>query len=132
MKANELMIGDWVIAYGKKTQVVWVGNIHKLAVRGFPSEFYEDEIEPIPLTLEILEKNGFTKSTPPPGIHAMPSSSKGRRNSTRRKRRAQRSKQPATSTNSRVRKPRRKSPQLKRHKLKSSKHTRPCATRPSS
>ena len=70
MKATDLMIGDWVIAYGKKTQVVWVGNIHKLAVRGFPSEFYEDEIEPIPLTPEILEKNGFTKSTPPPGIHA--------------------------------------------------------------
>ena len=27
-------------------------------------------IEPIPLTSEILEKNGFTKSTPPLGIHA--------------------------------------------------------------
>ena len=61
MKATDLMIGDWVIAYGKNTQVVWVGNIHKLAVRGFPSEFYEDEIEPIPLTHEILEKNGWKK-----------------------------------------------------------------------
>ena len=63
MKATDLMIGDWVIAYGKKTQVVWVGNIHKLAVRGFPSEFYEDEIEPIPLTKDILIRNGFDSLT---------------------------------------------------------------------
>ena len=69
MKATDLMIGDWVIAYGKNTQVVWVGNIHKLAVRGFPSEFYEDEIEPIPLTPEILEKNEFFKSYDDDGIH---------------------------------------------------------------
>ena len=61
MKTSELMINDWVIAYGKNTQVVWVGNLQKLAVRGFPSEFFEDEIEPIPLTPEILEKNGFTE-----------------------------------------------------------------------
>lgn len=59
MKAEELMIGDWVFAYGKKTQIVWVGNIHKMAVRGFPSEFMDGEILPIPLTPEILEKNGF-------------------------------------------------------------------------
>ncbi len=60
MKAEDFMIGDWVFAYGKKTQIVWVGNIHKMAVRGFPSEFMDGEIEPIPLTPEILEKNGFT------------------------------------------------------------------------
>ena len=61
MKANELMIGDLVLAYGKKTQIVWVGNIHKMAVRGFPYEFMDGEIEPIPLTPEILEKNGFKR-----------------------------------------------------------------------
>lgn len=59
MEAKDLMIGDWVLAYGKKTQIVWVGNIHKMAVRGFPYEFMDGEIEPIPLTPEILEKNGF-------------------------------------------------------------------------
>lgn len=59
MKTKELMIGDWVLANGKNTQVVWIGNLQKLAVRGFPSEFFEDEIEPIPLTPKILEKNGF-------------------------------------------------------------------------
>ena len=69
MKTNELMIGDWVLAYGKKTQIVWVGNIRKLAVRGFPSEFYEDEISPIPLTPEILEKNEFTKELDADGLH---------------------------------------------------------------
>ena len=61
MKANEMMIGDLVLAYGKKTQIVWVGNIHKMAVRGFPYEFMDGEIEPIPLTPEILEKNGFKR-----------------------------------------------------------------------
>lgn len=29
-----------------------------------------EKVEPIPLTTEILEKNGFIKSTPPSGIHA--------------------------------------------------------------
>ena len=55
------MLDDWVLAYGKKTQVVWTGNVKKLAVRGFPSEFFEDEILPIPITPEILEKNGFKR-----------------------------------------------------------------------
>jgi len=59
IKAKELMLDDWVLAYGKKTQVVWTGNVKKLAVQGFPSEFFEDEILPIPITPEILEQNGF-------------------------------------------------------------------------
>lgn len=33
-------------------------------------ELKYDNIFPISITPEILEKNGFTKSTPPPGIHA--------------------------------------------------------------
>lgn len=69
MKAEELMVGDWVFAYGKKTQIVWVGNIHKMAVRGFPSEFMDGEIEPIPLDTEILEKNGFEKELTEDRIH---------------------------------------------------------------
>lgn len=63
LQASDLMIGDWVLAYGKKTQIVWVGNIHKMAVRGFPYEFMDGEIEPIPLTPEILKKNGFEWTT---------------------------------------------------------------------
>lgn len=76
MKANELMIGDWV--YGctdpyspdeeqKKFPVKVIrididGDIYTMGNN--PSDDpYDDEwwnIEPIPLTPEILEKNGFT------------------------------------------------------------------------
>ena len=66
MKANELMIGDWVQklevgGHYRKGQIKAIiddnvdvatsdGEIHTLSVNG---------IEPIPLTGEILEKNGF-------------------------------------------------------------------------
>ena len=69
MKATELMIGDWVT--GKK----WRENPFKLIrIRdngkyfyGITSEgsqvgpFFLEELEPIPLTPEILEKNGWEK-----------------------------------------------------------------------
>lgn len=48
MKANELMIGDWVKCgrrYMKVTQLA--------------EDMDCDDIEPIPLTPDILEKNGF-------------------------------------------------------------------------
>lgn len=61
MKANELMIGDWVLYDGepniitevseiiyRETTVCFVGNNYMANI---------DEIEPIPLTPEILEKN---------------------------------------------------------------------------
>ena len=64
MKANELMIGDWVSdKYGYLTQITFIGN-------GYVS-FEDDEgnlcqlddkcnqPEPIPLTPEILKKNGW-------------------------------------------------------------------------
>ena len=64
MKANELMIGDWVSdKYGYLTQITFIGN-------GYVS--FEDDKgnlcqlddkcnqpEPIPLTPEILKKNGW-------------------------------------------------------------------------
>ena len=49
MKAEELMIGDWVYAPGG---YMVVGHIN-------PEFLYWDDIEPIPLTPEILEKNRF-------------------------------------------------------------------------
>ena len=72
MKADELMIGDWVYA---KVQVDDTGTepvyertpkrvtdltkgINGIYVEG-TSTFAGAEIEPIPLTAEILEKNGF-------------------------------------------------------------------------
>ncbi len=57
MKANELMIGDWVKSRGKIEQVTSVYD-------GFIcTDSFEDShdyyFDPIPLTPEILEKNGF-------------------------------------------------------------------------
>jgi hypothetical protein len=60
MEANELMIGDWVYLikdYGKPVKDV-------LKISALDLYRIEDgmlEVEPIPLTPEILEKNGFTE-----------------------------------------------------------------------
>lgn len=50
MKSNELMPGDWVY-YGKMVVPILQLSIN----REYPS------IKPIPITPEILEKNGFEK-----------------------------------------------------------------------
>lgn len=50
MKTNELMIGDWVLDTRTGTP---------LRVNPFMAEFEVPEWQPIPLTVEILEKNGF-------------------------------------------------------------------------
>ena len=63
MKANELMIGDWVY------DTILKGNtkVETLSSSGIKGDFHEnvcDEntFEPIPLTPEILEKNGFSRN----------------------------------------------------------------------
>ena len=62
MKANELMIGDWVIVdeIGCLTpiKVLEVG-INYAVVYDDDSETMEDYLQPIPVTAKILEKNGF-------------------------------------------------------------------------
>lgn len=55
MKANELMIGDWVIAGS--------GEPFKIGIID-PDFLYWNEIQPIPLTIEILKKNGFKPYIP--------------------------------------------------------------------
>lgn len=76
MKANELMIGDWVSYYKPDTGLM-VGRIKKLNVNKYLDGDDEievvdskgcwmtipdiNELQPIPLTAEILEKNGFIK-----------------------------------------------------------------------
>lgn len=50
MKANELMLGDWVLDTRTK---------NPLRVNPFMAEMEVPEWEPIPLTPEILEKNGL-------------------------------------------------------------------------
>ena len=52
MKANELMIGDWVNHKG-------IYNYIAPADFDYNHRKWIEEIEPIPLTEEILKKNGF-------------------------------------------------------------------------
>ena len=61
MKAEELMIGDWVMnTHNQKPEQV--REIRERMVMLDYNDLYDyDEIEPISLTPEILEKNGFEK-----------------------------------------------------------------------
>ena len=75
MKANELMIDDWVLHNNKpkRVDVIWgkaVSLNDPTQVWGsiYTDKFNEEEIEPIPLTPEILEKNGFRKQNNSSGV----------------------------------------------------------------
>ena len=64
MKANELMIGDWVVYSGdaEYTNPVRIEGMDILTCALITEDREDvgfDGIEPIPLTAEILEKNGF-------------------------------------------------------------------------
>lgn len=64
MKANELMVGDWVYrpdCYDKVKEFRHTGVIGIDSMRGLITF---SELEPIPLTAEILEKNGFKPCIP--------------------------------------------------------------------
>ena len=51
MKIDELMIGDWVYSHGK-----FCGDKRRICKEDFSNDFNP---EPIPLTQEMLDKNGF-------------------------------------------------------------------------
>ena len=68
MEANELMIGDWVLVNGTPMQIQAINDIDGEIMAS--DELYcliedrahsEDKVEPISLTPEILEKNGFER-----------------------------------------------------------------------
>lgn len=61
LDSKSIMIGDWVKnCYEKNERVEQIlGNSVMLA---YNDTYYLGEIEPIPLTAEILEKNGFQKN----------------------------------------------------------------------
>ena len=64
MEAKDLMIGDWVHYIGDDCTNdvnIRVREIHEDFVYSTfaADEFYYNELEPIPLTPEILEKSGF-------------------------------------------------------------------------
>ena len=64
MNAKDLMIGDWVQGFLPDTysQVCGIINECQVAIMsgGAYMEVSNEDIRPIPLTPEILEKNGFT------------------------------------------------------------------------
>ena len=58
MEPNELMIGDYIrVIYTQK--IIKVREIKQSCIYTHDNGYEYNEIEPIPLTLEILEKNGF-------------------------------------------------------------------------
>ena len=67
----DIMVGDWVMAKKEPIRIATpFGNetvLHQLTIYGYTSDgakagpFLETELSPIPLTAEILEKNGFTR-----------------------------------------------------------------------
>ena len=69
MKANEVMIGDWVeCTYWTPSKQLKVAEIRRVMDDEIKIGVYDDdlvlifkqsEVKPIPLTPEILEKNGF-------------------------------------------------------------------------
>ena len=69
MKATELMIGDWVDINGLPVQVFELAYNHNekemtIGILDPQGEIYSafygyDHIEPIPITVEFLEKHGF-------------------------------------------------------------------------
>ena len=70
MKIEELMVGDWVLVNGTPMQIQAVDDVDGEIIAG--DDLYcliedrvhsEDKIEPIPITAEILEKNGLLKIT---------------------------------------------------------------------
>ena len=64
MKANELMVGDWVM-YENEPIMVWEIDEYYHRINTEPDGYNAitcveiSEVTPIPLTPEILEKNGF-------------------------------------------------------------------------
>lgn len=52
MKRNDLMVDDWVTLNGVDYKWQWTHH-------DFTAADFDNEIEPIPLTIEILEKNGW-------------------------------------------------------------------------
>lgn len=73
LKISDISVGDWVRDKGKECTVASI----YMAAEGYPSEValtrqgicsgcaYIDYLEPIPITAEILEKNGFESTTNP-------------------------------------------------------------------
>lgn len=79
MKVTELMINDWVSINGSNFQVkdIKKNGVIKLYYNtkygehevDFNTDYLEEFLQPIPLTKEILEKNGFKEDFETNGIY---------------------------------------------------------------
>jgi len=59
IRANELMVGDWVMLYDKPRKVEIIYDSNRVQTDCIEEDC--EAVEPIPLTPEILEKNGFVE-----------------------------------------------------------------------
>lgn len=62
MKFTDLMIGDWVLANGSPYKIESINNMNEYCARGKYNVLYVGHakyIKGVPLTPEILEKNGW-------------------------------------------------------------------------
>jgi len=67
MKATELMIGDWVYNTHNRQPEQVCEIMEHMVMLAYNDLYGYDEIEPIPLTSEILEQNGFVTKDKPDG-----------------------------------------------------------------
>jgi len=64
MKANELMIGDWVSYENIHEQLIAIDDYYSSVIGTSRFEYCDmDRIKPIPITGEILNANGFELNT---------------------------------------------------------------------
>lgn len=67
LKISGLSVGDWVMCNGFKATIAGYnaesGSIQVLTRQKNKMWFGIDDIQPIPIKAEILEKNGFTRSS---------------------------------------------------------------------
>ena len=58
MKTTELMIGDWVLWNTYPMKVMMIGG-RMVKLYNEDNSIEDEEISPMPITVELLEKNGF-------------------------------------------------------------------------
>mgnify|MGYP006322931469 CR=1 FL=1 len=67
LEIRDLSIGDWIKVGGEPARVIQLGIVGRNKAKGLSGQIYgfltSSEIEPIPITPEILEKNGFEKNS---------------------------------------------------------------------
>lgn len=63
MTKEELMIGDWVLVLGIPMRIAELGTVMAVFLDENEEESYNSYaiIEPVPITKEIVEKNGFSR-----------------------------------------------------------------------